>query len=158
MSNQEMSHRLYDILSTKASLGMGRDSDGLLERYGHGVMAGTGPSKRSKSAAEFNPWIHFIKEYSERNGISYKDALKSKKACTEYRNLANYTTKQLPCKRTPVKRKPVKKSNSKAPKRKVTKKKCPKGKVAIPIHGYSRSDGTKIKKYEKCIKNIMKKY
>jgi len=160
-----MAGRMYDILSTKAALGMGRDSEGLMERYGsgrrrltrgglddeyhiegHGVYAGRGPSRRSKKAAASNPWILFIKDYSNFHGISYKDALQSKKACAEYRKLANYTSKEFPCRRG------AKRSTSKAPKRNVVNKKCPKGKKLVKTRAFTRKTGKKVKSFERCIR------
>lgn len=150
MSNQEMANRIYDILSTKAALGMGRDSEGILERYGRGVTAGRG----TKQGAKNNPWINCVKQYAKAKGITYKEALKSKGISSYYEKYKKSGKMKTTTKKSS---KPVKRSTSKAPKNKA-KKKCPKGTVAIPIRRYTRSDGTKIKSYEKCIKNIMKKY
>lgn len=180
MSNQEMSHRLYDILSTKAALGMGRDSEGILERYGSGVYAGKG----TKIGATSNPWIDFLHYYSGITGIPYNELLQdsdTKKVYRSYKmgknyreglpvprrmmprkiktscpkgekliSVRSYTTKKG-SKVKPYK-KCIKRSTSKAPKRSTTtKKKCPKGKKAIRVHPYTRKTGKRVKSFQRCI-------
>lgn len=85
MSNQEMATRLHDILSAKASMGMGYGgrsrrmsrsySEDMESPYGRAVYAGVG----SKRGAKKNIWIEFLKFEAERTGHKYNEILKNKK-------------------------------------------------------------------------------
>lgn len=118
----------------------------IIDVFGRGSMRKG--SKSAKKAARNNPWITYMKDYAEHHGISYKDALKSKKACAEYRKLGNYSVKEFPCKRSgskTAKKRTVSKS-------KTAKKKCPKGTKAKMVQGYKRKSGKVIKPFRRCVK------
>jgi len=161
-----MATRLHSILSRKAALGMGYgegegegELEDVMQLYGRGVRAGRGPSKASKRAAAANPWIQFIRAYADFHDISYKDALKSKAACKEYRQLGRMTVKEMPC---------MRKSGSKTAKKRIIKKRvvkrrlpvalqgskrtCPKGKKPIKTKAYTRKTGKHVKSFYRCVK------
>jgi hypothetical protein len=170
-----MATRLGNILSRKASMGMGisrrryeseyeSDSEDQFEDdgedFGRGVMAGIGPSKKSKKAASTNPWIGFLKVYSEDNGVTYGQILQTprilKKARAEYCQLVKKVlprgirsvcrpgskTRKRVVKRKVVKRKPVKRGPP--------KKKCPKGKKLDKVRAYTTRKGKRVPSYYRC--------
>ena len=70
MSDKAMAERIYNILKQKESLGMlGAGGEEKSEKK----------SKVGKKVAKRNPWINFIKEYQEKHGISYKEAMEEVK-------------------------------------------------------------------------------
>lgn len=158
MSDQEMANRIHSILSSKAAMGMGYGEgavEDIMELYGRGVRAsGVRAGARRKrvvkkkstkkiTAAKRNPWIQFVKDYADSRGISYKEALQSKKACELYRKLGRMTVKEMPCRRRI--------SGSKTTRRKSSSKKCPRGQKAKNVKSYYRSSGTYVRPYKKCI-------
>lgn len=114
MSDQEMAQRIKDILLTKAALGMGEDDYGgeiedVESIYGRGGArkrrTGSKTKRKSKSSApSHNPWIKFVKKYARAHGMTYGEALASKRTCVAYRRDRGYTRSRLPCKRAPVRR------------------------------------------------------
>jgi hypothetical protein len=118
MSDQEMAHRIKDILLTKAALGMGEgdyggDYGGEIEDvesiYGRGGArkrrTGSKTKRKSKTGvSSHNPWIKFVKKYARAHGMTYGEALASKRTCVAYRRDQGYTRSRLPCKREPVRR------------------------------------------------------
>ena len=169
MSNQQMANRIHHILSDKAEMGMGvtaGELEDIMELYGRGgvraaacgqgVMAGAKLGKKRKACKltplPTNPWVRFIRDYACMNGITYKQALKSKRACAEYRKFGNYSKKDFPCKRKSTGSKTAKKKIVSKKKKVVSKKKCAKGKKAVRTKAYTRSSGKQIKSYQRCIK------
>jgi len=85
-----------------------------------GVLVQGGKSR--KAAAKSNPWIQYVKAYSEEKGISYKEALS--KAGPSYRKMSGTTSKKV-----------AKRKASGASKKKVVGKK----KAGIAIGGLSKA-------------------
>jgi hypothetical protein len=160
MSNQEQARRMYDILSTKAALGMGYGDEDMYDIEGEGYGTREGARKgwktrrrnmrkaaRTKTAKrktakprKKNPWITFIKKYAAERGISYREALNSKRACLIYRREMGMSRADFPCDRDyPV---PVRRSGSKT---------CPRGKRIESVKGYTRSSGRKVAPFKRCI-------
>jgi len=177
-----MATRLGHILLRKASMGMGAsrrykyesdyesDSEDQFEDddedFGRGVMAGIGPSKKSKLGAKTNPWIVHLKRYSKDHKVTYGEILQNpsilKKARAEYcekvkdlpttfrsRCRPGSKTNKKVVKKKVVKKKVVKK---KPVKRGPTKPKCPKGKRADKVKGYTTKKGKRVPTYYRCVK------
>lgn len=167
MSNQEMANRLHDILSSKAAMGMGVSAgarrrrggevEDIMELYGRGVSAGarkkrTGSKTTRKKPGAIrskNPWVNFVREYAYDNNMLYRDVLKSKAACREYREIHGATRKEVPCIRRKYGSKTAKKRVVKH--RKVAKKTCRPGQKISKTKAYTRKSGKPIKKYKRCI-------
>jgi len=166
MSNQEMANHLHDILSSKASMGMGRRRRG---GYGEGEVedimelywrCGSAGARKKRSGSKTarkrpgaikskNPWVNFVREYAYDNNMLYRDVLKSKAACREYRQIHGATRKQVPCVRKKYGSKTAKKRVVKH--RKVVKKRCPPGKRLDKTRSYTRKSGKHVKGYQRCI-------
>ena len=70
-----MADRIHDILSYKASLGMGYDSDSD-DEFGYGYCGGAKvKNKRRVDGAKGSPWVDFLKQYSAANGMTYGEAM-----------------------------------------------------------------------------------
>ena len=169
-----MAHRLYDILSTKASLGMGMDHDmhGYGDIYGHGRR-----KKTTKRSSINNHWVQFVKDYlfnynydlPPNKQMTYRDALKSEEVCNAYRKELGRSRTQMPCirkysskskapkkrsssKRRTIKKAPAKRASSKrAPIKRASKKTCPKSKKLKRVNSYKRRSGKTINPYYKCV-------
>lgn len=90
MSNKEIANRIHNILSEKASMGMGYT-------HGEGKMKGSKTKKKVGSKMmekSNNPWINFIKKYAKEEGITYAEALRSKKASSEYKKRGSTTRRK----------------------------------------------------------------
>lgn len=133
----------------------------IMEVFGRGSMKKG--SKSAKKAARNNPWITFIKEYAAEQGMSYREALQSKRAHSAYCQAYGRPAKSKACKsgsktakkKVTFKKKVVSKSKTAkkkaVSKSKTAKKKCPKGTKAKMVQGYKRKSGKQIKPFRRCV-------
>lgn len=126
MSNRAIANRIYNILSEKASMGMGYedlykyedDYDYETEIIGDGVIAGVRAGARRRKMTD-NPWVSFLKDYSATKGISYSDAMRSTAAKNAYKRVKNKYQKGASGRKKTTRKQTVRKQT--------VRKRCPTG-------------------------------